>query len=475
MKCHLFGRLRRMGALAPIFAVMVGCLTMAVPAGAADDNWATPFATKLGIKLEKSFDSKGPDAWDPAKHPLVFVTSEGPGYGGLLSGVKLPGPAIFDANSREVVASQSYDVLAMGWKSVFEPHGLGVSMDGKWIYLPTGEGSFGTKEAGRLLIINARTLKLDKVLKLQSNAHHAKAFRRPDGKSLVLVENFADNFQPTFILDPDNDNKVVGGWTAEELGGKTSYLNFVSPDGKEVFVGAGSHHAPPAMPGATQSAIARIDTATWKRIGDLIPVPDANTVWAAFTSDNKFACISGAMGSNVVKFDRDQNKIVAYSRAGVEGPYGVHLGWDDRHLYMVGKGESSHNRGKVLGKVDLALMGKPGGAFAQDQYTTNCIRGDHATLHPVPDANELWITCNSSFEVVIFDLDEKKVSARLRMPHGGSTHSGAFVKYTGWNGEVVSDQNGLHGSALAAKRKLLSASGSKSGSLQNNGAPASVH
>jgi len=67
----------------------------------------------------------------------------------------------------------------------------------------------------------------------------------------------------------------------------------------------------------------------------------------------------------------------------------------------------------------------------------------------------LWITCNSSFEVVVFDLDQRKVTARIPTPNGGSTHSGAFVRYTGWSGEVLSDHNGLHGQALALKRKLL--------------------
>ena len=64
-------------------------------AGAKDDNWTTPLATKLGVRFEAQFDSSGPDAWDPKAHPLVFITTEGPGYGGLLSGVKLPGLAIF--------------------------------------------------------------------------------------------------------------------------------------------------------------------------------------------------------------------------------------------------------------------------------------------------------------------------------------------------------------------------------------------
>ncbi len=52
---------------------------------AKDDSWTTPMATKLGVRLEKQFDSSGSDAWDPKQHPLVFITTEGPGYGGLLS------------------------------------------------------------------------------------------------------------------------------------------------------------------------------------------------------------------------------------------------------------------------------------------------------------------------------------------------------------------------------------------------------
>ena len=452
--------LKRLAVLSvPFLSAVLTTLPVAgvAHAQAAKDNWTTPWAKKLGVKLDKTFDSSGPDAWDPKAHPLVFVTSEGPGYGGLLSGMKLPGLAIFNAESKKVVTSKSYDVLSWGWKSVFEPHGLGVSPDGKWIYLPTGEGSFETKGLGRLLIINARTLKVDKVLALQSNAHHAKAFRDGDGKQLVLVESFAHGFQPTFILDPADDNKVVGGWTTEEQGGMTSYLNFVSPDGKEVYVGAGATNLPPQEVGGKQpeSAIARIDTKTWKRKGNMVPIPDGNVVWTAFSSDGAYAYLTGAHVSRVFKYDRAKDKVISYARAGVEGPYGVHLGWDDRFLYTIGKGESSHNRGRVIGKIDAQLMEKRGGTSPMDQFTTDCIRGDHATLHPDPDANEMWISCNASFEVVIFDLDQSKVTARLRMPNGGSTHSGAFVKYAGWNGEVVSDQNGLQGSALETKRKLL--------------------
>jgi len=444
-------------ALLTAMLLILSCATMSI----AQDRWTTPLATKLGISLEKSFDSSGPDAWDPKKHPLVFVTTEGPGYGGLLSGVTLPGVAIIDADSREPVVAQHYDVLAWGWKNVFEDHGVGVSHDGKWIYLPTGEGTFGTVGVGRLLIINARTLKLDKVLHTNGNPHHIKVLHTPDGRDLVMSYGWG---QSLFVLDPAQDNKVVGGADFNELGIDT-YLYFASPDGDEI-IASGRYRRDSARAENESNVMLRISTKDWKLI-DYIPIRDSDPVWVAFSVDNRYAYFTGADTSRVFKYDRKANKIVATARAGVEGPYGAHFGWNDKDLYIVGKGEDSHNRGKVVGLVDTSLMEKS--TRPVDQFVTNCIRGDHGTLHPDPDANELWITCNSSFEIVIFDLDQKQVTKRIPMPHGGSTHSGAFVRYDGWAGEVLSDQNGLHGSALKAKRDLL---GIKASSISVPAAPA---
>ncbi len=203
---------------------------------------------------------------------------------------------------------------------------------------------------------------------------------------------------------------------------------------------------------AHDNVVVKVSTKDWKRKAS-VHVPDGTPVWVAFTGDGKTAYVSGGHTSRVFRYDMATDKITGQIRAGVEGPYGVHLGWDEKELFTVGKGEGSHNRGKVLGFVETSLIGKSGAA--SDQFFTGCIRGDHATLNPDPEANELWISCNSSFEVVVFDLDQKKVTARLPTPHGGSTHSGAFVRYDGWSGEVVADHNGLHGSALAQQRKLL--------------------
>ena len=417
--------------------------------------WENEWTEKVGIELEYDLDSSGPDAWDSKAHPLVFITTEGPGYGGLLSGVTLPGLAIIDADTREVVASQNYDLLSWGWKNVFEPHGLGVSPDGKWIYLPTGEGSFTTTtggHAGRFLVINARTLKIDKVIQLSGQAHHAKSYVSPEGEQRVMLYGWS---QPLFVLDPGNDNRVVGSISHQEQGSE-GYLYFASPDGDQI-IGTGRYRSFDMRKHLTDNPIWIIDPESW-HIKKFISVPDSAPVWVNFSSDSKHAYITGARNSIVMKLDMDEGKIVSEQRAGVDGPYGNHFGWDDRFIYTIGKGEESHNRGKMLGMVDTSTMEVPG-SRAMDQIYTGCVRGDHGTLHPDPEANELWISCNASFEVVVFDLDLKEVTARIPLPNGGSTHSGAFVFYPGgWGepGENLSDMNGLHGSALELKRKIIS-------------------
>ena len=415
--------------------------------------WENEWTDKVGVSLEYDIDSSGPDAWDAEEHPLVFMTTEGPGYGGLLSGVTLPGLAIIDADTREVVASQTYDVLGWGWKNVFEPHGLGVSPDGQWIYLPTGEGSFMTmgENAGRYLVINSRTLKIDKVIKLQGQAHHAKSYVTPSGEQRVILYGWS---QPMFVLNPGDDNRAAGSISHQEQGSE-GYLYFASPNG-DMIIGTGRYRDFEMRKHLSDNPIWIVDPENWK-VKKWIKVPDSAPVWVNFTTDQKHAYITGSRNSIIMKVDLEEQEVVTEQRAGVDGPYGNHFGWDDRYIYTIGKGEESHNRGKMLGMVDTSTMEVPG-ARAMNQFYTGCIRGDHGTLHPDPEANEIWISCNASFEIVVFDLDLKEVSARIPLPNGGSTHSGAFVSYPeGWNapGENLSDMNGLHGSALELKRKIM--------------------
>jgi len=83
---------------------------------------------------------------------------------------------------------------------------------------------------------------------------------------------------------------------------------------------------------------------------------------------------------------------------------------------------------------------------------TDCVRNDHIIMSP--DGGEMWATCNTSHDIVVLDAKTHALKTRIPMPNGGDSHGGVFVAYTrGANGvaaEVVSDQNGLQGSALDA-------------------------
>ena len=70
----------------------------------------------------------------------------------------------------------------------------------------------------------------------------------------------------------------------------------------------------------------------------------------------------------------------------------------------------------------------------------------------------MWISCNSSFDNVIVSMGDQTVKASVPQPNGGSSHNGSFVRYTAdWDGELLSDTNGFHGSARDLQLEILAA------------------
>jgi DNA-binding beta-propeller fold protein YncE len=422
-------------------------------AAVSANDWNTEWSARFGIQLLEAFDSSGDGAWDPADHPLVYLASEGPGYSGLLSsGVTLPGFLMIDAKTRETVAAPHYD---LDQEEYFEPHGLGVSPGGEWIYVPTGaSSSFGASGgSGRLLIINAKTLKLDKILSAQGNPHHIKSFVDAQGRELVLVENFSDS--TFYVLDPNDDNRVVGGIDGAALRG-SGYLSFAHPSGQYLFVSVRTAFG-------SEGGVAVVDTETWSTRG-FIDTLDSSPIYVAFSADGSTAFVSGGHGSTVVRIDISADNprawnVNGYTSAGTLGPYGLTLNWDESQLWAVGKGEGAHNRGNTVGLIDPNIMTMPPRAWApgsKASYFTDCVRGDHGLVNPDPEMNEMWISCNANFRTVIWDFETMEIKEILETPNSGSTHNGAFVQYQpDFSGEVLSDQNGLHGSALQVKLAII--------------------
>jgi DNA-binding beta-propeller fold protein YncE len=425
---------------------------------ASPEGWETEYSQRLDIHLLQTFDSSGPDAWDWEAHPIVFITSEGPGYGGFLSTVTTPGFAIIDADTKEVVASQHFD---LGYSEYFEPHGLGVSPDGQWIYIPTGDIE-GRAEgnAGRILVVNAKTLKLDMILSTKSMPHHFKSFVDANGRELVMGEDF--NWQaPRFgvnpgsgiyILDPNDQNRVVGGINADSLQANP-YLAFANPTGETVWIGLPPGPiTDPDIRHHLEGAWAVVSTDTWEPLkyfkGGFDPI------WTAFSTDGQYAYLCDGGSDEVWKVDVAELSVIGSARASVHGMYGCHLNWDETQLWTIEKGEASHNRGKNIGLVDALLMSP------RDTFNTGWLRADHGTLHPDPATNELWVSSNSSFEVVVWNMETKEVTDRIPLPNGGSTHSGAFVWYRAdGTAQVLVDQNGTHGPAREAQQMIAASVG----------------
>ena len=445
--------------------IQVGRAQGQAAAPAAPSGWDTEWSQLMGVKLLETFDSSGPNLWDPAAHPVVYFASEGPGYGGLLaSGVELPGYMAIDAKTHEVLAAPHFDIGLSASEDpsthdvsgqFFEPHGAGVSPDGQFVYIPTAVGtSFGgAKEAGRMIVVNARTGKIAQILQVPGRPHHIKSFVDSQGNDRVLAYSWSWG---AYILDPKDDNRVVGAVPNSILNGG-GYLAFVDPSGRWLY-----YTVRPPSGVEAQGTVAIIDTETWKYVRN-IGVEDSSPIFVAFSGNGDFAYVTGGHHSIVAKIDMSEEDpadwdMVKFARAGTEGPYGLNLNWTDDLIVTIGKGEGSHNKGITVGLVDPRMAGS---ARPLGEVFTGCLRADHGILNPDPEANELWISCNSSFETVVLDLTKQEtrgdfspgeyVKARIPTPNGGSTHNGAFVAYNAdFTGRVQADQNGLHDAALQA-------------------------
>ncbi len=437
---------------------------------AAPSGWDTEFSQLMGVKLLETFDSNGPQLFDPVAHPVVYMASEGPGYGGLTAAdVTLPGYQVIDAKTKEVLAAPHFNIGPSAAENkdthdvtgqFFEPHGLGVSPDGQFVYIPTAAGtSFGgAPEAGRMIVVNATTGRIAQVLQVPGRPHHIKSFVDSQGNDRVLAYSW--NWG-AYIFDPKDQNRVVGAVPNGILNGR-GYLAFVDPSGKWLF-----YTVRPPRGVEAQGTVAVVNTETWEKEVS-IGIKDSSPIFVAFDARGETAYVTGGHESIVAKIDMSEEEpgdweMVKFARAGTEGPYGLNLNWTDDLIVTIGKGEGSHNKGITVGLVDPRMIGS---ARPLGEVFTGCLRADHGILNPDPEANELWISCNSSFETVVFDLSKSEtrgefspsgyVKQRIPSPNGGSTHNGAFVQYSpDFTGEVLADQNGLHGTALQTKIELV--------------------
>src|SRR5712691_5382228 len=82
----------------------------------------------FGIKVVQTFDASGKPAYDTKGGDLLFITNASVSYN---STADKPMVIVIDAKARKIIAVSEIDMPST-------PHGITLSPDGKYIYLPSG-------------------------------------------------------------------------------------------------------------------------------------------------------------------------------------------------------------------------------------------------------------------------------------------------------------------------------------------------
>jgi len=460
---------RQLAAVVPTQVVQAGQLAPPPP-NAQPTGWDTAESLRGRVTLLATYDSSGPNAWDVAAHPLVYFTSEGVGANPL-GGKRTSGVQVIDAREKKVIASALFN---LGEEVTENPHGVGISPDGKWVYIGEMHRVAATRQVRSvLMIINARTLKLDRLLQgpRADWFHHITAFTDWQGRDRVIAA-YGRNAGggPIYLLDPRDNNRVVKSFTLEDIGYRIGHpYPTVDPTGRFLYIGV---HAPPWQGQNHNTAgIAKVNLETGAV--RIIPFVGDNPIGMAHTSDGRFTFVNDAHSSNVYKIDNQTNSVVEDTSAGVAGPYGLALNWDETVLYPIGKGEGTHNNGSVVGYVTTQPFQSPRNLFQNMPIWLGGSASsiDHGILHPDPSVNELWISNMNGWETIVLDLNTNKVKAYIPTPNGGDTHSGGFARYSpDWTGELLNDMGGPKRAVREIMRQRAVAGGGAAAGAGRGGA-----
>ena len=286
-----------------------------------------------------------PSTFKPVAGGLYFYTNTSIAYN---STAAFPWVIVIDANTRKIVAgAEITDVLT-------SPHGIGVSPDGKQVYLPAGSvpaavtvGADGKKIAAGIAVVDAVSLKLTSKIGTNDRPHHVQVI----SDKLMMWDSWgtAENIQ---LFDPTDNNKIIKTIGAKDFGG-TPYIGFPSPDGKYVYMTV----RPLAGGNSTESWLSRVDLTTYA-IEKVVDLGGEGAVWTAFGRDGKYIYVTVPGEDHVVKIDMlaIPPKIVGTAATG-RGPYGVNISADEKTLFVVSKGEGGRGqRGGSFVTIEAETM-----------------------------------------------------------------------------------------------------------------------
>jgi DNA-binding beta-propeller fold protein YncE len=142
------------------------------------NDWTTPEAQRLGIRLMDTRDPSGPPAYPVAPGDLLFFTNSGNEYASKNTRNSV---VVINARTRKPIVMSDLDSY---YTERYGSHGIGLAPDGKYIYLPNieGNGAPGSRTPNSTLILDGRTLNIYQVIASGGTPHHAKAYRDSAGR-----------------------------------------------------------------------------------------------------------------------------------------------------------------------------------------------------------------------------------------------------------------------------------------------------
>ena len=376
----------------------------------------------FGIRVAQTFDASGPPAYETQGGDLLFFTNASVSYN---STADKPMVIVINAKTREIIALADIDMPS-------SPHGITLSPDGKYIYLPSG---WGTGPAGRgvapTAVVDAKTLKLAALIHTGGETHHTQVF----GDRYVMFDSFRGPL-PIFLLDPAT-NTVVRGIPAGDFNGRP-YIAFSSPDAKFIYVTVRPGIRRDSHGEEVDGWLSKINAETMQEVATFPVGP--GPVWTAITQDGRTGYVTLGPSSRLVKLDLETGEILGIAPTG-RGPYGIRLSPDETIAYVTSKGEGGNGqKGATFAAIDTQAM-----TLIREQLSCpdGLCQADHIVLSP--DGEELWIS-NNLGTITVFDRETLNLLATIQTPKLADPHGGAFLQIAPDNQSalLVADIGGPH-------------------------------
>ncbi len=376
----------------------------------------------FGIKVVQTFDASGKAAYQTKGGDLLFFTNASVSYN---STADHPMVIVINAKTRKIIAVSEIDMPST-------PHGITLSPDGKYIYLPSGPSTARGRGSAPTAVIDAKTLKLAALINTGGETHHTQIV----GDRYVMFDSFRGPL-PIFLIDPST-NRVVRGIPAGDFNGRP-YIGFPSPDGKFIYV--------TVRPGINRDAsgrevdgwLSKINAETMQEVATFPVGP--GPVWTAITQDGNTGYVTLGPTNKLVKLDLEKGRILGIAPTG-RGPYGIRLSPDEKIAYVANKGEGGNGqKGATFAAIDTTTM-----TIVREQLSCpdGLCKADHIILSP--DGREFGIS-NNLGSISVFNRETLQMLTTIQMPKLGDPHGGTFLQVAQDNltAKVVSDIGGPHG------------------------------